>query len=115
VSEGTPFVTVSITADSERALNLGQLIADNGKIGMFGALVRQSGVAQADSAIVGPNGEIRLVATQSAILDAGSVTSASGGAQGGTVQVSAPVVVQAGDIRGGGNAGGNIQGEAAQL
>jgi filamentous hemagglutinin family protein len=88
VSEGTPFVTVSITADSERALNLGQLIADNGKIGMFGALVRQSGVAQADSAIVGPNGEIRLVATKDLTLDAGSRTTANG-ASGGTVTLQA--------------------------
>jgi hypothetical protein len=82
---------------------------------MFGALVRQSGVAQANSAIVGPNGEIRLVATKNVTLDAGSVTSASGDAQGGTVQVSAPVVVQAGDVRADGDAGGNIQVDATNF
>ena len=48
VSENTPFVTVNITADSEQALNVGQLLADSGRIGMFGALVRQGGVAQRD-------------------------------------------------------------------
>jgi hypothetical protein len=82
---------------------------------MFGALVRQSGVAQANSAVVGDNGEIRLVGTQNVTLDAGSVTSASGGAQGGNVQLSAPVVVQAGDIHADGNAGGNIQVDAGNF
>src|SRR5215831_3680519 len=88
VAENSPFVTVNITADSERALNVGQLLADSGRIGMFGALVRQSGVAQADSAIVGPNGEIRLVATQNVTLDAGSRTTANG-PSGGTVTLQA--------------------------
>src|SRR5882672_2945479 len=115
VSENAPFVTVSITADSERALNVGKLIADSGRIGMYGALVRQGGVAEANSAVVGANGEIRLVATNNAILDAGSLTSASGGAQGGNIAVSAPVVVQAGDIRADGNAGGKIQIDAGNF
>src|SRR5882672_1992223 len=115
VSENSPFVTVTITADSERALNVGKLVADSGRIGMYGALVRQGGVAEANSAVVGANGEIRLVATNNAILDAGSVTSASGGAQGGNIAVSAPVVVQAGDIRADGNAGGKIQIDAGNF
>ncbi|HZT62811.1 MAG TPA: filamentous hemagglutinin N-terminal domain-containing protein, partial [Burkholderiales bacterium] len=68
VSENSPFVTVNITADSEQALNVGQLLADSGRIGMFGALVRQGGVAQANSAVVGENGEIRLVATKDLTL-----------------------------------------------
>jgi filamentous hemagglutinin family protein len=115
VSENSPFVTVNLTADSEQALNVGQLLADSGRIGMFGALVRQGGVAEANSAVVGANGEIRLVATQNVTLDAGSVTSASGGSQGGNVQVSAPVVVQASDIRADGDAGGNIQIDASNF
>jgi filamentous hemagglutinin family protein len=115
VSESSPFVTVRVTADTEQALNLGKLIADSGRIDMSGALVRQSGVAQANSAVVGANGEIRLVATQNVTLDAGSVTSASGGAQGGSVQVSAPVVSQTGDIHADGAAGGNVQIDASNF
>src|SRR5262245_38355619 len=92
VSENSPLVTVSITADTEQALNVGQLLADSGRVGMFGALVRQGGVVQANSAVVGANGEIRLVATKDLTLDEGSRTTAngpSGGkivlqAQGGT-------------------------------
>jgi filamentous hemagglutinin family protein len=112
VAENTPFVTVNITADSEQALNVGQLIADSGRIGMFGALVRQGGVAQANSAVVGANGEIRLVATQDLTLDAGSRTTAngpSGGnvtlqAQGGTNLISGTV-----EAKGSSGQGGTIQ------
>jgi filamentous hemagglutinin family protein len=112
VSETSPFVTVNITADSEQALNVGKLIADSGRIGMFGALVRQSGVAEANSAVVGANGEIRLVATKDLTLDAGSVTTAngpSGGsvtlqAQGGTNLISGTV-----EAKGSAGQGGTVQ------
>ncbi len=115
VSENSPFVTVRVTADSEQALNLGQLIAESGRIDMSGALVRQSGVASANSASLGASGEIRLVATNRVTLDAGSVTSASGGTQGGNIQVSAPVVVQVGELRADGDAGGRIQVDAGNF
>jgi len=71
-------VTVRVVADTEQALNVGQLISDSGRIGMFGALVRQGGVVEANSAVVGANGEIRLVATRDLTLDAGSRTTANG-------------------------------------
>jgi len=112
VYENSPFVTVRLTADGEQALNVGQLIADSGRIGMFGALVRQGGVAEANSAVVGANGEIRLVATQDLTLDAGSRTTAngpSGGsvtlqAQGGTNLISGTV-----EATGSSGQGGTIQ------
>src|SRR5947209_450427 len=88
VSEGSPFVTVRLVADAEQALNVGQLISEAGRIGMFGALVRQGGVVEANSAVVGANGEIRLVATKDLTLDAGSRTTANG-ASGGNVLLQA--------------------------
>src|SRR6266850_277580 len=88
VSEDSPFVTVRLVADTEQALNVGQLISDSGRIGMFGALVRQGGVVEANSAVVGANGEIRLVATKDLTLDAGSLTTANG-LSGGTVTLQA--------------------------
>src|SRR6266581_163003 len=88
VSENSPFVTVRLVADTEQALNVGQLISDSGRIGMFGALVRQGGVVEANSAVVGANGEIRLVATKDLTLDAGSRTTANG-ASGGNVLLQA--------------------------
>ena len=112
VSENSPFVTVRLVADAEQALNVGQLISDSGRIGMFGALVRQAGVAEANSAVVGANGEIRLVATKDLTLDAGSVTSANGPgggsvtlqAQGGTNLISGTV-----EAKGSSGQGGTIQ------
>src|SRR5258705_1501404 len=112
VSENSPFVTVHLVADAERALNVGQLISDAGRIGMFGALVRQGGVAEANSAVVGANGDIRLVATKDLTLDAGSRTTAngpSGGnvllqAQGGTNLISGTV-----EAKGSSGQGGTIQ------
>src|SRR5260221_536142 len=86
VSENSPFVTVRVVADTEQALNVGQLISDSGRIGMFGALVRQGGGVEANSAVVRANGEIRLVATRDLTLDAGSratANAARGGARGG--------------------------------
>src|SRR6267154_670697 len=99
VSENSPFVTVRVVADTEQALNVGQLISDSGRIGMFGALVRQGGVVEANSAVVGANGEIRLVATRDLTLDAGSRTTANGPgggnillqAEGGTNLISGTV------------------------
>ncbi len=88
VYENSPFVTVHIVADAEQALNLGRLISDSGRIGMFGALVRQGGVVEANSAVVGANGEIRLIATRDLTLDAGSRTTANG-PSGGTVTLQA--------------------------
>ena len=112
VSENSPFVTVRVVADTEQALNVGQLISDSGRIGMFGALVRQGGVVEANSAVVGANGEIRLVATKDLTLDAGSLTTAngpSGGtvtlqAQGGTNLISGTV-----EAKGSSGQGGTIQ------
>ena len=112
VSENSPFVTVRLVADTEQALNVGQLISDSGRIGMFGALVRQGGVVEANSAVVGANGEIRLVATKDLTLDAGSLTTAngpSGGtvtlqAQGGTNLISGTV-----EAKGSSGQGGTIQ------
>ena len=78
-------MTVRVTADTEQAVNLGSLIADSGRIGMYGALVRQGGVAAANSAVVGANGEIRLVATKDLTIDAGSMTTANGPSGGKVV------------------------------
>src|SRR6195256_2968145 len=112
VYENSPFVTVRLTADNEQALNVGQLIADSGRIGMFGALVRQGGVVEANSAAAGASGEIRLVSTKDLTLDAGSRTTANGAsggnillqAEGGTNLISGTV-----EAKGSSGQGGTIQ------
>ena len=88
VSESSPYVTVKLEADTERALNVGSLIADAGRIGMFGALVRHSGIADASAAVIGDGGQVRFVATKDLTLDANSRVAANG-ANGGEVFLQA--------------------------
>ncbi|MBI2308257.1 MAG: filamentous hemagglutinin N-terminal domain-containing protein [Rhodocyclales bacterium] len=84
LDSGTPGVKVVVNAGGQ-ALNVGQLLAESGRVGMVGAVVRQQGTASTSS-IVREGGRIFLRATQSAELAAGSATRADG-TQGGTVEV----------------------------
>ena len=88
VDAQTPEVRVQVTAPDNQVLNLGELIAAGGRIGMYGTLLRHSGVANANTAVVGENGKIVFKAIKDVTLDAGSVTTASG-PQGGSVTVQA--------------------------
>ncbi len=88
VDAGTPEIRVQITAPDNQALNLGQLFASGGRIGMYGGLVRQGGIANANTAVVGENGKIVFKATKDVTLDAGSLTTASG-PSGGSVTAQA--------------------------
>jgi filamentous hemagglutinin family protein len=88
VADSSPYVTVRVTADTEQAVNVGSLIADSGRVGVYGALVRNSGVAEANGAVTGEGGQIRFVATKDLNIEAGSRISANGGA-GGNVLLQA--------------------------
>lgn len=89
VDSNDPDLRVELSAPVGQAINLGQVIAQGGRIGIYGALVNQRGVVNADSAVMGANGRVVLRASRAVALDAGSVTRAAGnaGADGGTVQV----------------------------
>ncbi|HEY6510140.1 MAG TPA: filamentous hemagglutinin N-terminal domain-containing protein, partial [Vicinamibacterales bacterium] len=108
----TPFVTVKLAAATDSAINVGNIIADSGRIGMFGALVRNTGTISANSVVAGPGGEIRLVASRDLTLEAGSTVTAngtSGGkvllqAEGGTNLVGGTV-----EAKGSAGKGGEIQ------
>src|SRR5690349_1875961 len=88
VDAGTPEIRVQITAPDNQVLNLGQLLASGGRIGMYGGLVRQAGVANANSAVVGENGKIVFKAVKDVKLEAGSTTTASG-PTAGSIKVEA--------------------------
>jgi filamentous hemagglutinin family protein len=114
-----PNLQVVVSAPGDRALNLGQVIAQGGRIGIDGALVNQRGVVNADSAVVGANGKIVLKASGTTTLGAGSATSAAGTGKGGEVQVlgrqvaiEAGAGVDASGRLGGGTVlvGGDVQG-----
>jgi filamentous hemagglutinin family protein len=82
-----PNVQVVLSAPGDQALNLGKLVAQGGRIGIYGALVNQRGLVNADSAVVGESGKIILKASGATLLAAGSATSATGAGKGGDIQV----------------------------
>ncbi len=86
VDGDNPDVQVVVSATGDQVLNLGQIIAESGRVGIYGALVKQAGKLSADSAVQGEGGRIFLRATRQAVLTTASETSASGG-RGGVVEV----------------------------
>ena len=92
----TPGVVVRVTAPTGQAVNLGQLLAAGGRVDLQAAMVNQQGIVRADS-LPGGAGQVRLVASDTLTLAAGSQTSADGG-QGGTVTLDAPTALVAGSV-----------------
>ena len=120
VDSANPAITVVVSAPDDQALNLGQIVAQGGRVGIYGALVNQRGVVNANSAVRGENGKIILKASRSTLLEAGSQTTASGAGKGGEIQVLGQNVALNGDARvdasgreGGGTVlvGGDYQGK----
>ncbi len=107
VNPGTPNLRVEITAPDNAAKNLGSIIADSGRIGIYAGLINHSGTIRADSVSVTEDGRIVLKATKIANLEAGSVTSASG-AVGGLIEIQADVLVNSGGIHADGAQGGSV-------
>jgi len=119
-----PDLRVVVSAPEHEALNLGQIITQGGKTGIYGALVKQRGVINADSAVVGENGKVVLKASRDTLLEAGSRTSARGAGKGGEIQVLGERVGLTGDAKadasgqqGGGTVlvGGDYQGKNPEV
>jgi filamentous hemagglutinin family protein len=87
VNPGTPNLRVEIQAGNNEAKNLGSIVAEAGRIGIYAGLIKQGGVINADSAVA-EGGRILLKATRSATLESGSVISARG-VGGGRIEVLA--------------------------
>ncbi|WP_460836150.1 two-partner secretion domain-containing protein, partial [Massilia agri] len=124
VDSNNPDLDVVVSAPQDRAINLGQVVSSGGRIGIYGALVNQRGVVNANSAVVGENGKIVLKASGDTVLEAGSVTSATGAGKGGEIQllgtrvgIGGNALVDASGAQGGGTvlAGGDYQGKNAAL
>ncbi|MFA9216694.1 MAG: beta strand repeat-containing protein, partial [Sphingomonadaceae bacterium] len=100
LDSANPEVRVLVSAPADAALNLGQVVAQGGRIGIYGALVNQRGTLNANSAVRGENGQIILRASGTTLLEAGSRTSATNtaaGASGGRVEVLGQQVGLTGD------------------
>ncbi len=99
VDSGNPDLHVVLSAPDDQSLNLGQIIAQGGRTGIYGALVNQRGIVNANSAAMGENGKIVFRASRDTILDAGSTTTATGEGGGGEVKVLGDRVGVAGGAR----------------
>ncbi len=118
VDSANPHLQVVVSAPQDQVLNLGQILAQSGKIGIYGALINHKGKLSADSAVVGENGKIVLKASRDALVE-GNI-SATGAGQGGEIQVLGERVgildgakLDAGGQSGGGTilVGGDYQGK----
>ncbi len=85
VNPGTPNLRVEIQADSNEARNLGSVVADAGRIGIYAGLIKQGGVLNANSAVA-EGGRIMLKSSKSTVLENGSAISARG-SNGGKIEV----------------------------
>ncbi|MFZ6641229.1 filamentous hemagglutinin N-terminal domain-containing protein [Undibacterium sp. TC4M20W] len=99
VDSANPDVHVVVSANADQAVNLGQVIAQGGKVGIYGGLISQRGLVSANSAVVGENGRIYFKASGDTILDAGSTTTATGKGKGGDIQVLGQRVALAGNAQ----------------
>ena len=92
VNPGTPNLRVEIAAADNQAINLGQILSDAGRVGIYAGLINNAGSIRADGA-VSEGGRILLKATKSATLGSTSVLSAQGQG-GGRIEVLAGDSVQ---------------------
>jgi filamentous hemagglutinin family protein len=111
VSAASPDIRVQVQAGGE-ALNVGRLVAENGRVGIFGAAIRNSGLVSADSAQVTAAGTIVLKASQDLTLEATSALTANGAAGGAvTVQAEGGTLLADGRVEAKGSqaAGGEVR------
>ena len=85
VDSRSPEIAIVVSAPEHQAINLGTLVADAGRIGVYGGIVKQKGIISANSAVM-EGGKIFLKATKSIELADSSVISADG-TKGGQISV----------------------------
>ncbi|WP_338847229.1 filamentous hemagglutinin N-terminal domain-containing protein [Massilia sp. W12] len=124
VDANNPDMHVVVSAPAHQALNLGEIVANAGKIGIYGALVKQQGRVLADSAQLDASGKVVFKSSRSTELGANSVTSVRSVGNGGTLMALGPQVdmqgaamIDASGATGGGTVllGGDFQGKNPQI
>jgi filamentous hemagglutinin family protein len=75
-------IRVEIAANEDEVVNVGNVLANSGRIGMFGGVVRQRGLVSASGAELGAGGRIVFRATRQIEMSAQSQTRADGAAGG---------------------------------
>ncbi|WP_186453962.1 beta strand repeat-containing protein [Denitratisoma sp. DHT3] len=111
VEAGRPDIQVVVSAPADKAVNLGQIVTEAGRTGLFGAVLQQKGLISADTAGTDAQGRIVFRASKSVSLEAGSVTTANGNAGGDITLQSADLTQVAGTVGAAGSEGkgGSIQ------
>lgn len=84
----SPGVKVEITGNSGNATNLGTVVADAGRVGLVGALVKNGGTLSASSA-VSEGGRVFLRATNGSVTQTADGKIEANGTKGGTVSIQA--------------------------
>jgi len=98
VNASSPQLRVEIDAPEGEAVNLGSIISQAGRVGIYGASIRNTGRVSANSAVVGENGKIIFKATKDVTLADGSrVEATSSAGKGGSVEVQGDKVALTGD------------------
>ncbi len=85
IDTATPGVSVAVTGATGNVTNLGQVVADAGRVGMVGVLVKNSGTVDTHS-VVNQGGRIFLKAKQDTLVEQQAKLDASG-SSGGRVEV----------------------------
>ncbi|WP_269530740.1 YDG domain-containing protein [Chitinimonas sp. BJYL2] len=70
---------VKVAAPAGNVLNVGKMIAEQGRIGIFAAAIRQQGLVSANQAELGDGGKVVFRASGNIDLASGSLTRAKGG------------------------------------
>lgn len=96
IDTATPGVSVEITGASGQATNLGEISAEAGRVGITGALIRQSGTVSASS-VVREGGRIFLKAVQRVDMDGGKLDVSSTAGKGGRVEITGDEVALTGN------------------
>jgi len=97
VNPGTPNLRVEIHAPNNRAVNLGQIMAEAGRVGIFAGLIDQRGTVSANTAMVTDEGKIVFRATHGVNFASNSTTSATGPGAG-TIDVAAGDITVSGAV-----------------
>jgi filamentous hemagglutinin family protein len=117
VPAANPDLRVQVQAGGE-ALNVGRIMAETGRVGIYGAAIRNAGLISADSAEATHAGTIVLKATRDVTLDSTSRLAVNGTAGGAiTVEAQTGTLLNAGDIqaRGAAGPGGEVKLLGAQV
>lgn len=116
-----PELSVTLSANGNKAVNLGQIYATGGKIDIYGAIIEQSGLLKADSASVDSQGRIHLQASEDTVVN-GTISATNSVGTGGTINIlgknvtlSSTANLDASGQTGGGTVrvGGDYQGKNA--